>query len=87
VVERRTKLLDRLEEEKLQARAIPHSTAATAEPVVALDRISQGHGLHPIVFPPDVTLPPMDVTEARLRKQAQLRVRLAAEKRDHARGR
>ncbi|KAJ6523301.1 hypothetical protein B0H19DRAFT_651907 [Mycena capillaripes] len=90
---RRAKLLGRLEEEKQKACGVAGSQSIV-EPTevalnVALDRISQG--AHPIAFPVDVTasgnFPPTsaDAAEARLRRQAQLRVRLAAEKRKHAR--
>ncbi|KAJ6632197.1 hypothetical protein B0H10DRAFT_2427009 [Mycena sp. CBHHK59/15] len=93
----RTKLLSRLEEERQQARSVEtkrggrllalDATSAKHQDV-ALDRISQA--AQPIAFPIDVTssgVPrPSDsaAIEARLRRQAQLRVRLAAEKRSHA---
>ncbi|KAJ7908857.1 hypothetical protein B0H13DRAFT_2495295 [Mycena leptocephala] len=91
---RRAKLLGRLEEEKRKAGGVApsHSFVPTAEPTqvalnVAFDRISQVE--HPIAFPNDVTSiasEEVDAAEARLRRQAQLRVRLAAEKRKHASG-
>ncbi|KAJ7123880.1 hypothetical protein C8R43DRAFT_1135918 [Mycena crocata] len=90
---RRTKLLSRLEEEKDQARAIAAAPSAVATAllteadVVTLDRISQGQQPKSDVassggFPLHVV--DVDATEARLRRQAQLRVRLAAEKRRRA---
>ncbi|KAF7340843.1 E3 ubiquitin-protein ligase Topors [Mycena sanguinolenta] len=92
---RRTRLLSRLEEEKRNAlggAAQSSSLDVIAEPaavtsnVVALDRISQPE----IASPSDTlsgefsrTVENVDAVESRLRRQAQLRVRLAAEKRKH----
>ncbi|KAJ6510821.1 hypothetical protein C8R45DRAFT_965289 [Mycena sanguinolenta] len=91
---RRTRLLSRLEEEKRNAlggAAQSSSLDVIAEPAavafVALDRISQ----RDIASPPDAlskefspTVENVDTVEARLRRQAQLRVRLATEKRKHS---
>ncbi|KAJ7882455.1 hypothetical protein B0H13DRAFT_2667374 [Mycena leptocephala] len=78
---RRAKLLARLEEEKRKAGGVApsHSFVPTAEPTQSTL----------IAFPNDVTSiasEEVDAAEARLRRQAQLRVRLAAEKRKHASG-
>ncbi|KAJ7457353.1 hypothetical protein FB451DRAFT_1274659 [Mycena latifolia] len=82
---RRTELLGRLEAEKQQAADTGAlHTVFTAAAAAPLDRISQGES---ITFPPDKVFPPsVDAAEVRLRRQAQLRVRLAAEKRAHASG-
>ncbi|KAF7333488.1 E3 ubiquitin-protein ligase Topors [Mycena venus] len=96
---RRARLLGRLEEEKQTAapdsaavRSLSFGTTAAEVALnVALDRISQAE--RPIAFPADMTSTSggftpthenADAVEARLRRQAQLRVRLAAEKRKHA---
>ncbi|KAJ7727272.1 hypothetical protein B0H16DRAFT_259763 [Mycena metata] len=86
----RAKLLGRLEEEKQKARGVAgsptHGTAAPVDAAVArnvgLDRISQVE--RSIAFPVDSSVTSVDAAEARLRRQAQLRVRLAAEKREHS---
>ncbi|KAK7037888.1 E3 ubiquitin-protein ligase Topors [Favolaschia claudopus] len=88
---RRAKLLGRLEEEKLKAeeaqrgRGSAESTSPGSAEPVASDRISQVE--KPVVVSTDSftrSAEDVDAVEARLRRQAQLRVRLAAEKRQHA---
>ncbi|KAJ7026960.1 hypothetical protein C8F04DRAFT_1295818 [Mycena alexandri] len=87
---RRAKLLGRLEEEKQKARDVAGSPTHFTAPVDAavahthnvLDRISQEE--RSIAFPVDSGTTSVDAAESRLRRQAQLRVRLAAEKREHS---
>jgi hypothetical protein len=83
----RTRLLNRLEEERQRACNLSDIntvvggivTGKSEEAADVDDRISQGQ-------PPGLTSQPtlVDAAEARLRRQAQLRVRLAAEKREHS---